>query len=222
MRFTLLTAFIFTIAISGYGQAEQTKNGTTQPEVSAQKQSNTPSETIQNDSPDSRALPGYVRPNKKERFNRYVNSVVGPFALAKYTATAGITTWRNTPNEWGDKWDGFGRRFASNLGKSAIKNTTTYALDEALKVDSRFYRSRNRSVSARLRNSVFSVVTARDTKGKRVIGVPRIAGSFLSGVVASEAWYPSRYNYTHGLKSGVISLGFTVGFNAIREFAWKK
>lgn len=172
-------------------------------------------------------LPGaatswYVRPDKDKRLKRYVNGVVGPFALAKYAATAGITTWRNTPKEWGDKWDGFGHRFVSNLGKSAIKNTTIYGLDEALKVDSRFYRSRNRSVASRLRNSIFSPVTARNRKGERVIGIPRITASFASSVIASETWYPSRYNYRHGLKSGITSLGFNVGFNLIKEFVWKK
>ncbi len=164
---------------------------------------------------------GYVRPNAEKRFKRYVNDVVGPFAVARYAATAGLLTWRDSPREWGDKWAGFGRRFANTMGKSAIRNTTIYGLDEALKVDSTFYRSRKRSVGGRLRNSVFSAVTARSKEGKRVIGVPRIVGGFASEVTSSSLWYPERYDYVHGLKGGAISIGIDIGANIFREFVWK-
>lgn len=163
----------------------------------------------------------YVPPTKSSRFRHYLNDAVGPFALMTEAASAGVTTARNAPKEWGGKWEGFGRRFASNMGKNVIKQTTAYALDEALKVDSRFYRSRDRSVAARLRNAVFSSVTARNRKGKRVIGIPKITGSVLANVTAAEVWYPGRYNYVHGLKGGAIGLGLDVGLNIIKEFVWK-
>lgn len=160
----------------------------------------------------------YVRPDRKARFRGYVKSVVGPVSLARYTATAGLGTYRNAPSEWGDKWEGFGRRFASSLGKSAIQNTVQYGLDEALKLDSKFYPSRNRSISAKVRNAVFSAVTARDKQGKRVIGAPRLVGRVVSNVVASETWYPPRYDYVHGLKGAAISTAISVGTNLFREF----
>lgn len=165
---------------------------------------------------------GYVRPDADRRFKNYVNSVAGSLAVARYTMTAGLLTWRNSPSEWNDRLDGFGRRFANAFGKSVIRNTTVYALDEALKVDSNFYRSRDRRVLARMRNSVFSAVTARNEKGKRVIGIPRIAGGFASEVISSTMWYPQRFDHVHGLKGGLISIGVNVGFNLFREFVWKR
>ena len=164
----------------------------------------------------------YVRPDGKRRMKNYINSIVGPVALIQYVATPALLTARNSPSEWGSKWPGYGRRVANVVGKNLIRNTTTYALDEALKVDSSFYQSKDRSITARLRNAAFSSVTARDKNGKRVVGVPRIAGSFLSEVLSSVAWYPPRYDYVHGLKGGAISLGINAGFNLIREFIYKK
>lgn len=163
----------------------------------------------------------YVRPNAKQRFRNYINDVAGPVSLAYYAGTAGLLTLRNSPKEWGDKSDGFGRRFANVAAKHAIRSTTVFALDEALKVDSTFYRSRDRSVAARLRNSVFSAVTARNRRGKRVIGIPAIAGGVLSEVASSSGWYPPRYDYVHGLKGGAISIGITTGINLLKEFVWK-
>lgn len=164
----------------------------------------------------------YVRPNADKRFKRYVNGVVGPAALARSAATAGVSTAAGNPEEWGKNWSGFGRRFASNLGRGAIRGTTVYALDEALKLDSAFYRSRKKDFGSRFGNAVLSTVTARRPDGRRVVGVPRLVGTYAASVIAYEAWYPKRYGYRDGLRSGTISLGFNAAFNLFREFVWKK
>jgi len=135
---------------------------------------------------------------------------------------AGVSTWSNSPEEWGTHWEGFGRRFASNLGKNVIRQSTSFSLDEALKYDSYFYRSKNKSVGARLKNSLISPVTARDKNGKRVLGIPRITAAYTSSIIAAEAWYPDRYNWKDGLISGSSSLAFNAAFNLFREFIWKK
>ena len=70
-------------------------------------------------------LEPYIRPDSHTRVKRYVNGLFGPVTLAKNVATAGYATWRNSPEEWGDHWEGFGRRVASNLGKNAIKQSVT-------------------------------------------------------------------------------------------------
>jgi hypothetical protein len=164
----------------------------------------------------------YTRPDPSTRRRRFVSSVVGPFALGRTVATAGISTWRNSPEEWGTKWEGFGRRVASNFGKNAIKQTTKFGLDEALKLDSRFYRSNSTSPAARWRNALISPVTARNKHGKRVFGLPNVAGTYTASIVANEAWYPRRYDWKDGVKSGTISLGFNAAFNVFKEFVWKK
>jgi len=164
---------------------------------------------------------GYVRPDSKARFKRYVNSMFGPMSLGKRAVTSGIGTWRNSPEEWGDNWEGFGRRFASGTGKSIIKNTTMYALEEAGKLDSRFYRSRNKSVGARVGNALISPFTARNEQGKRVFGYPRLIGTYTGSIVAAETWYPARYNWKNGVRSGTMSLGFNAAFNLVKEF-WKR
>lgn len=164
----------------------------------------------------------YTPPTPAERRKRYINSVIGPVALIRYSTIAGVLTARNAPREWGGQWEGFGRRFASNLGESAINNTVKFGLDEALEVDSRFYLSRDRKPVARARNAVFSAVTARNREGKRVFGAPKIAGHLLSNVISATAWYPDRYGYKHGLKGAAISFAVDAGVNLFREFVWKK
>jgi hypothetical protein len=172
--------------------------------------------------PQSNVSSPYVRPDSKTRFKRYVNGMFGPVTLARSVGRAGIATWQNSPEEWGGQWEGFGKRLASSLGKNVIGRTTVYGLDEALKLDSHFYRSKKRDVGSKIRNALISPVTARNTRGKRVIGVPRIVGSYTSSIIAAEAWYPDRYDWKDGVRSGTISFGISAAYNLFKEFVWKK
>ena len=164
----------------------------------------------------------YTRPDGKTRFKRYVNSMVGPVALAKQVVGAGIGTWRNSPEEWGGQWEGFGKRLASGFGKNLIKQTTTYGLDEALKLDSHYYRSTKKDAGSKIRNALLSPVTARNTSGKRVIGIPKIVGTYTASIIAAETWYPQRYDWKDGVRSGTISFGISAAYNLFKEFVWKK
>lgn len=160
----------------------------------------------------------YVRPDKKERFDRYVKSMVGPGALLRQGAGATLGTITNSPEEWGKDAEGFARRFASGMGQNAIRQTTTYALDEALELDSKYYKSKKKDFGSKMKNALLSTVSARNKEGKRVFGTPRIVGTYTSHIIAREAWYPDRFDYKDGLKSGTISLGFNAAFNVFREF----
>jgi hypothetical protein len=164
---------------------------------------------------------GYERPDPAERRKKYLNSLVGPAALARIAATSAFGTIRNRPEEWGKNAEGFGRRFASGLGENAIRQSFVFGLDEALKVDSGFYRSKKRGLRSKISNAVVSTFTARNAKGKRVVGVPRIVGAFAAPVIAREAWYPDRFTYRDGLRSGAISLGINAAVNLFRELIKK-
>ena len=146
----------------------------------------------------------------------------GPVALGKRVLSAGWSTWRNSPEEWGSHWEGFGKRFASGTGKTIIKSTAQYGLEEAFKLDSHYYPSKNTSVGARVKNALISPVTARDVNGRRVFGFPRIIGTYTGSIVAAETWYPDRYDWKNGVRSGTISLGMNAAFNLVKEFIWKK
>ncbi len=137
-------------------------------------------------------------------------------------ASAGLSTWSNSPEEWGPHLEGFGKRVASNVGKSVIKNTTAFALEEAFGLDSRYYRSPKKDVGSKVKNAILSTFTARNRNGKKVFGFPQIAGAYASNIIATEVWYPKRYGWRDGLRSGTVTLGTTALFNLVKEFVHKK
>ena len=160
----------------------------------------------------------YVFPTPEERFKRYVKSTVGPAPLAFTAASAGINQWTNTPEEWEQGAKGYGRRFASGMGENAIRQTVIYGLDSAMGLDTGFKRSKREGFFPRLKDALLQNVTSRTRNGNRVISVPRLAGVYTGAIVSRETWYPERYNYKDGLRSGTKSLLTGFGINLVREF----
>jgi len=163
----------------------------------------------------------YVFPTHSERFMRFVKNTVGPFRLARTAIAAGIDQWRDHPEEWEQGSRGYAKRFASSFGKNVIHQSVTYALDEAMGLDTGFRRSTRTGFWPRATDALLENVTSRNREGKRVVSVPRFAGVYLGAIIPYETWYPSRYDYKRGLRSGTGTLLIDFGFNLVREFLVK-
>jgi hypothetical protein len=193
-------------AFSVYGQ-QTTKPQSTDP-ANAGKQTTT--------------TPDYVFPTGRERFNRYVKRMVGPEQLLRTTASAAILQWNDSPEEWGQGAQGYGKRFASHLSQNAIQQTVTYGLDSAFKLDTGFQRSKREGFFPRLKDALAQNVTSRNKSGGRVISVPRFVGVYSGAIIATETWYPDRYSYKDGLRIGTTTLLTGFGINVLREFVIRR
>lgn len=160
----------------------------------------------------------FVFPTRRERFNRYVKSTVGPSSFVGSAITAGIDQWRDHPDEWEQGAKGYGKRYASDFGRNAIQQTVIYGLDSALGLDTKFRRSTRKGFFPRMVDALAENVTSRNKDGKRIISVPRISGIYAARVIQNEAWFPERYSYKDGLRSGTRSLATGFAVNLLREF----
>ena len=163
----------------------------------------------------------YVFPTREERFKKYVKDTVGPFRLVRTGVSAGLDQWRDTPEDWGQGSKGYGKRFASGMGRNAIQQTVTYGLDSALGFDTGFRRSKREGFFPRLKDALAENVTSRTRSGNRVISAPRLIGVYTGSVIAAETWYPNRYSYKDGLRHGTTTLLTGFGINVLREFVVK-
>jgi len=166
--------------------------------------------------------PDYVFPTPRERFNRYVKNTVGPERLLRSAAAAAISQWNDSPEEWGQGAKGYGKRFASSMGQNAIQQTVTYGLDSALKLDTGFKKSKREGFFPRLKDALAQNVTSRNRSGDRVISIPRFAGVYTGAIISHETWYPDRYNYKDGIRSGSTTLLISFGINVVREFVIRR
>ena len=175
----------------------------------------------QQPTPTPTPTPDYVFPTAEERFKRYVNNTVGPMRLLRTGAAAGIQQWQDSPEEWGQGAKGYGKRFASGMGRNAIQQTVTYGLDSALRLDTGFQRSKREGFFPRLKDALAQNVTSRTRSGNRVISAPRLVGVYTGSIIAAETWYPDRYSYKDGLRHGTTTLLTGFGINVVREFLIK-
>lgn len=172
----------------------------------------------QQPTPTPTPTPDYVFPTAEERFKKYVKDTVGPFRLVRTGVSAGLDQWRDTPEEWEQGMKGYGKRFASGLGRNAIQQTVTYGLDSALHLDTGFQRSKREGFFPRLKDALAENVTSRTRSGNRVISAPRLVGVYTGSIIAAETWYPERYSYKDGLRHGTTTLLTGFGINLVREF----
>ena len=199
----------FVLVLASVASIYSQESSTTTPQT-------TPQPTIQ--TTQSTTTPDYVFPDHTERFKRYLKSTAGPFALVRTGVAAGINQWNDSPEEWGQGMKGYGKRYASGFGRNAIQQTVTYGLDEALHLDTGFQRSRREGFFPRLKDALAQNVTSRTRSGKRVVSAPRLVGVYTGSIIAAETWYPERYSYKDGLRSGTMTLLTGFGINALREF----
>ena len=60
------------------------------------------------------------------------------------------------------------------------------------------------------------VIWIRYPKGWRLL-LACCALGVLASIIAAETWYPKRYDFKDGLKSGTFSLGMNAAFNLVKE-----
>lgn len=105
-------------------------------------------------------------------------------ALIAPVISATFRQFRNSPEEWKKTGAGFARRFGDSFGRNLVNQTVTYGLDEALKLDSNYYLSKKPDFKSKFSNAVVSAFTARTPSGKRVIGAPKIIGTYSAAILA--------------------------------------
>ena len=161
----------------------------------------------------------YVRPTRGIRVSNYVFDAYGPYPIAGAAFAAGINQLGNSPPEWGQGPDGFGRRFGSDFAIAAIGTTTRYGLAEAFREDNMYYRCDCSGPFPRLRHAVISTVTGRRGEdGHRVISFSALAAPYAGSMVAVYAWYPDRYGAKDAFRMGNYSMLGYMGGNIALEF----
>jgi hypothetical protein len=159
---------------------------------------------------------------RAERFHDYLMDTAGPRALGVRLLTAGLNQWSNSPEEWGQGWGAYGKRYANKLGYNATRRTIAFGLAEAAHEDTRYFASRRRGFWSRVGWATLSTFTARTPQGGRRWAVSSTMG-VLGAAGISQAWLPaSQRGAGQFAQSAGISFASSAALNLVREFARKK
>jgi hypothetical protein len=163
----------------------------------------------------------YVRPTEKIKLRNYFFDSFGPYPILGAAFAAGINQADSTPPEWKQGAEGYGKRFGSNFAIAAISTTTRYALAQAFREDTLYYRCECKGLFPRMGHAVISTFSARRGEdGHTVFSIPALVAPYAGTMTAAYAWYPSRYNAQDGFRMGNYSLLGYVGGNLALEFLY--
>ncbi len=167
------------------------------------------------------ALFVYSRPTEKMKIRTYVFDAFGPYPIVGAAFIAAVNQREGTPPEWGQGAAAYGQRFGSNLAIAAVTTTTRYALAEAFREDTVYYRCECKGVFRRLGHALISTVTARRGEdGHRRLSFPALIAPYAGTMTAVYAWYPERYGPKDALRMGNYNLLAFAGGNVALEFIY--
>lgn len=164
------------------------------------------------------AISGSPAPSAKEKLEIHAYRTVAPRVFVGILFVAGFQQARNSPGAWGHGWDGFGKRYGTDVAVNSIRETIGYGLDELTHEDPRFFRSQKTSTGGRLKDALLQVVVAHTDSDGRNIAYGNIIASYGSAQMAA-LWLPHRQGTVgDGLFYGTILLAGDAGRNVFREF----
>ena len=126
----------------------------------------------------------------KQRIHWIVNGTVGPRSLLVVgpLSAAWSTAW-NTPEEWGQSWSGFGKRYLQREANVAISNTIEAGLGAIWGEDPRFVRSHRQGIWPRARFAMKTVLLAPRRDGHLAPAWGRYAGNVFNNTIENN-WLP--------------------------------
>jgi hypothetical protein len=132
----------------------------------------------------------YERPTQRTKVSNYAFDAFGPYPIAGAAFAAGINQWSNSPPEWNQGVEGFGKTIRVRLWDRGIGTTTRYGLAEAFKEDTLYYRCECRALSAAAPCSDLHVDGRRGEDGHRVFSFPALVAPYAGSMTAVYGWYP--------------------------------
>jgi hypothetical protein len=153
-----------------------------------------------------------------DRTSLYVRSIFSPDAILGPAFGAGIGQAQNSPKEWGQGGEGYGKRFASGVARREISETIRFGFAAADGEDPRYFPLREGGMWARTQHAVVSTFVSKTSDGRAIPAFSRFAGNYGAALI-SNTWYPtSRSTTGWALERGSTALASSVGFNLLREF----
>ena len=168
----------------------------------------------------SPACATFARP-ESEKLHNFIFDAVGPYPFIGAAGAAGISQASRKPPEWGEGWDAYGVRVASDFGIALTTTTVRYGLAEVFREDTLYYRCDCKGILPRLGHALISTVTARrGDDGHREFSFPALAAPYGGRMAATLGWYPSRYGPKDGFRIGNYNLLGQAGQNVALEFIY--
>jgi len=153
-----------------------------------------------------------------EKFESRILSTFGPTKLIVVGFEAGYDQLTNTPSEWKQGAEGFGKRYASEFGTSAARQMFAFTLEATLHQDPRYFPSGEKGFGKRMKSVIKQTFVARRDSGGDQFAYARF-GSAIGAAFLANTWQPRS---TDTVGNAMTTFGVTIagdaGYNFLQEF----
>lgn len=164
------------------------------------------------------ADPGAPPLGVSDKFIFHSKRLVEPAEFLRVGMSAGFQQLLDTPHEWGQGAEGFGRRYASSFGSTILRQSITFGLDSTLREDPRYFRSGKTNVGERIKSALAQTLICHTDNGGRSFAFARVGGAFGSEFI-SNTWRPRSVNQpANALVRGGSTVAVNAATNLLQEF----
>lgn len=163
--------------------------------------------------------PGQISPlTPEQKVQRAIRNVVSPRALVGRLLNAGYDHITDDPSEWSGNLDGFAQRYASSLGRLAVRQGVQLSTDLIFHLEPRYDRCNCTGVKARMLHAWKRVVVARTDRGTEFPHITNFAGAYIPPMITLQ-WEPASQNtWSNKIENGSTFLAVRGATNMLREF----
>lgn len=226
----LASAYVMIALLAGVVFAQQTPSGN-QPTSTAARGPSTPKEQVSTAEKQINVswIYGSYVPKEvpleslstNKRFRLYLHQTYTTGGIyIKTTLFALHDQIRNTNPQWGDSWEGFGKRLGTRQVQFIIQNSTTSLGNGLLGWEPRYDRCRCDGFWPRTRHAATRnfLTYAGDEKSMRAQLMPYV-GAFVSAATVST-WEPGKtHAFIAGYQAAITQVFVGIGVNWLGEFA---
>jgi hypothetical protein len=160
----------------------------------------------------------FVALDVSDKLNYQIKQSIGPLALIGDAVYAGILQQSDTPVDWRQGGDAYGKRFGVTVACSGIHSVLAFGLDSTLHEDPRYFRSGAGGFLRRTGHVFRGTILTHTDRGTETLSIWRLGSAYGAAYLADE-WYPDRNQTVRlALSEGSLQLGFDLASNLASEF----
>jgi hypothetical protein len=142
-----------------------------------------------------------------------------PYTFGFVAVEAGVGQAFNSPKEYGQGAEGYGKRYGANLADGLMNSIFVLGVyPSLLRQDPRYYRRGQGPSFNRTGYALSRIIVTRQDSGRKAFNFSEVLGNLTSGSI-STAYYPeSQRNFSGVARRAGVQVGFDAGFDLLKEF----
>src|SRR5215471_7829696 len=152
-----------------------------------------------------------------EKFQNRVIASFSPIKIVTIAAYAGYDQLTNTPSEWKQGAEGYGKRYASEFGAVLSRQAFAFTLESIGHQDPRYFPSADKGFKKRMKNVIKYTFVAKSDRGTDQFAWARF-GSAAGAAFLQNTWQPrSTDTVGNAMTNFAVTIGGDAAYNFLQE-----